>query len=71
LASVKSVIAHMVLHTTGGWGFGMGINWSSAWIGCAVSPGSMAMDDSDETRQPRSSTPSTTGSTFGCTGMAS
>ena len=64
-SSVKSVSAHIVLQTVGGCGFGIGMSWSSAWIGCAVSPGSMAIDDSDEMRQPRSSTPSTTGSTRG------
>ena len=56
-ASVKSVSAHIVLHTVGGCGFGMGMSWSSAWIGCAVSPDRMAIDDSEEMRQPRSSTP--------------
>ena len=69
LASVKSVSAHMVLQTVGGWGLGIGMSWSSAWIGWAVSPASMAIDESDEIRQPRSSTPSTTGSTVGCTGI--
>ena len=38
-ASVKSVSAHIELHTVGGCGFGIGMSWSSAWIGCAVSPG--------------------------------
>ena len=71
LASVKSVSAHIVLHTVGGCGFGMGMSWSSAWMGWGVSPSQMAIDDSDEIRQPGSSTPSTTGSTFGCTGMRS
>ena len=70
-ASVKSVRAHIVLQTVGGCGFGIGMSWSSAWIGCAVSPGSMAIDDSDEMRQPRSSTPSTTGSTRSWTGTRS
>ena len=70
LASVKSVSAHIVLHTIGGWGLGRGMSWSSAWMGWAVSPGSMAIDDSDDTRQPGSSTPSTMGSTAGWTGMA-
>ena len=67
-ASVKSVSAHIVLHTVGGCGLGIGISWSSAWIGWAVSPGWMAIDDSDDTRQPGSSTRSTTGSTSACTG---
>ena len=71
LASVKSVSAHIVLHTIGGCGLGSGISWSSAWIGWVVSPGSMAIDDSDDTRQPGSSTPSTIGSTVGCTGIRS
>ena len=29
------------------------MSWSSAWIGCGVSPGQIAIDDSDDTRQPR------------------
>ena len=66
---MNSVSAHIVLHTVGGWGFGIGMSWSSAWIGWAVSPGSMPIDDSDEIRQPGSSTASTTGRTSGCTGM--
>ena len=57
LASVKSVSAHIELQTVGGCGFGSGMSWSSAWIGCAVSPGWIAIDDSDEIRQPGSSTP--------------
>ena len=60
-----------MLHTIGGCGLGIGMSWSSAWIGWVVSPGSMAIDDSDEIRQPGSSTPSTTGSTAGCTGTCS
>ena len=36
-----------------------------------VSPAQMAIEDSDEMRQPGSSTPSTTGSMFWCTGMRS
>ena len=68
LASVKSVSAHMELHTVATCGFGSGMIWSSAWIGCSVSPGPMAIDDSELTRQPASSTPSTTGSTAGWTG---
>ena len=28
-----------MLQTVGGWGFGMGMSWSSAWMGWAVSPG--------------------------------
>ena len=67
-ASVKSVSAHIELHTVGGCGFGIGMSWSSAWIGCAISPGRMSIDDSDEIRQPGSSTPSTIGSTCSCTG---
>ena len=47
-SSVKSVSAHIVLQTMATWGFGSGINWSSAWIGCGVSPGRMLIDDSDE-----------------------
>ena len=70
-ASVKSVSAHMVLHTVGTWGLGSGMSWSSAWIGCAVSPGRIVIDDSDDTRQPGSRTPSTIGSTRSCTGTAS
>jgi hypothetical protein len=70
-ASLKLVSAHIVLQTVGTCGFGSGMSWSSAWIGCAVSPGSMAIDDSDDTRHPASSTRSTTGSTFSCTGIAS
>ena len=54
----------MVLHTTGGWGLGSGMSWSSAWIGWAPSSGPMAMDDSDDSRQPSSSTASTTGNTL-------
>jgi hypothetical protein len=70
-ASVKSVSAHMVLHTTGGWGFGTGMSWSSAWMGCGVSSGPMAIDDSDDSRQPWSRTPSTIGRTLGCVGTCS
>ena len=68
LASVKSVSAHMLLQTVGTWGLGIGMSWSSAWIGWAISPGSMAIDDSDDTRQPSSRTPSTIGSTERWTG---
>ena len=50
-ASVKSVSAHIELQTVGGCGFGSGMSWSSAWIGCAISPGRMSIDDSDEIRQ--------------------
>src|SRR5690606_8304738 len=60
-ASVKSVSAHIVLHTVGTCGRGSGITWSSAWIGWADSPGPIAIDDREDTRQPRSSTPSTIG----------
>ncbi len=70
-ASVKSVSAHIVLHTVGGCGLGIGMSWSSAWMGWGVSPSQMAIDDSDEMRQPSSSTPSTTGRTFGWTGIRS
>ena len=59
LASVKSVSAHMVLQTVAGWGLGSGMTWSSAWIGWAVSPGPMAIEESDDTSSPGSSTPST------------
>ena len=65
LASVKSVSAHIVLHTVGGCGFGIGMSWSSAWIGCGVSPAQIAIDDSDEMRHPSSSTPSTIGQHVG------
>ena len=41
----------------GWWGLGRGMTWSSAWIGWAVSPGPMAMEESDDTSRPRSSTP--------------
>src|ERR1700689_3397887 len=44
-SSVKSVSAHMVLHTVGGCGLGRGITWSSAWIGWGDSSGPMAIDD--------------------------
>ena len=59
----------MVLHTTGTCGLGSGTSWSSAWMGWACSPGSIAIDESDDTRHPGSSTPSTMGSTSGWTGM--
>ena len=68
LASVKSVSAHIELQTVGACGFASGMSWSSAWIGCAVSPGWIRIEDSDEMRQPGSSTPSTIGSTWSCTG---
>ena len=71
LASVKSVSAHIELHTVGTCGLVMGISWSSAWIGWGVSPGPIEIDDSDDTRHPGSSTRSTTGSTWSCTGMRS
>ena len=45
------------------------MSWSSAWIGWAPSSGPMAMDDSDDSRQPSSSTASTTGNTLGWVGM--
>ena len=70
-SSVKSVIAHMVLQMIGMWGRVSGITWSSAWIGCARSPGPMAIEDSEEIRAPGSRTPSTTGSTSGWTGIFS
>ena len=63
-ASVKSVSAHIELQTVGGCGLWSGMSWSSAWIGCAISPGRIEIDDSDEIRQPGSSTPSTIGSTL-------
>jgi hypothetical protein len=69
-ASVKSVSAHIELHTTGMCGLASGITMSSAWIGCAISPGSIAIDDSDEIRHPESSTCSTIGSTCACTGTS-
>jgi hypothetical protein len=53
---VKSVIAHIVLQTVATCGLAMGMSWSSAWIGCATSSGSMAMEERDETRQPASRT---------------
>ena len=58
-----------MLHTVAGCGFGSGMTWSSAWIGWAVSPGSMAIDESDEISSPGSRTPSTTGRIAGWTGM--
>ena len=58
----------MLLHTTAGCGLGSGMIWSSAWIGWGVSSGPMAIDDSDDSRHPGSSTPSISGSTLGCTG---
>ncbi len=67
-ASVKSVSAHIELHTVGACGFASGMSWSSAWMGCAVSPGWMRIDESEDTRQPASSTPSTIGSTWSWTG---
>ena len=70
-SSVKSVIAHIVLHTIGTCGRGSGMIWSSACSGCAASPGAIAIDDSDDTRQPGSSTPSTSGSTAGCSATRS
>ena len=70
-ASVKSVSAHIELHTVGTCGFGIGRSWSSAWIGCAISPGRIVIELNDEMRQPGSSTPSTSGSTLACTGTRS
>lgn len=70
-SSVKSVSAHIELHTVGTCGFVIGMSWSSAWIGCADSSGPMAIEDSDDTRQPRSRTRSTIGRTLSCTGMRS
>jgi hypothetical protein len=46
----------MVLQTVGTCGLGIGISWSSAWMGWARSPGSIEIDESDETRQPASRT---------------
>ena len=65
---VKSGSAHIVLHGILTCGLGSGISWSSACSGCSVSPGPIAIDDSDETRQPLSRTPSTIGNTLSCTG---
>ena len=70
-ASLKSVIAHIVLQMIGTCGRGSGISWSSAWSICALSSGPMAIEDSEETRSPSSKTPSTTGRTAGCTGIDS
>ena len=70
-SSVKSVMAHMVLQMIGTCGRVSGMSWSSAWIGWACSSGPMAMEESDEISRPGSSTPSTTGSTSGCTGIFS
>ena len=67
-SSVKSVSAHIELRTVATCGFGSGMIWSSAWIGCSDSPGPIEMEDRELTRHPGSSTPSTTGSTSGCTG---
>src|SRR6185503_20169058 len=47
-ASVKSVSAHIELQTVGGCGLGIGMSWSSAWIGCADSPGSIEIEDAVE-----------------------
>ena len=69
LASVKSVMAHIVLQMIGGWGLGIGTNWSSEWMGCADSSGPMAIEDSEEMRSPGSRTRSTIGSTFGWIGI--
>ena len=52
LASVKSVIAHMLFAVIAWWGFGSGITWSSAWTGCACSPGPIVMLDRLLTRGP-------------------
>ncbi len=71
LASVKSVRAHMVLHTVGGWGLGSGMTWSSAWIGWGGSPGPMAMEEREDTSRPWSSTRSQMGRTAGWTGICS
>ena len=68
LASVKSVSAHIELHTVGTCGLAIGMSWSSAWIGCSVSPGRILIELNDEMRQPGSSTRSTIGRTLGCTG---
>ena len=59
----------MLLQTVGGCGLSSGMSWSSAWIGCAVSPGPMLIDESDDTRHSGSRTRSTTGSTAGWTGI--
>src|SRR5664280_3915253 len=71
LASVKSVSAHIELHTVAGWGLGRGMIWSSAWIGCGDSPGPLAMEDREDTSSPGSSTRSQIGRTEGCTGICS
>src|ERR1700722_18982586 len=47
LSSVKSVSAHIVLHTVGGCGLGRGITWWSAWMGWEDSSGPMAMAESE------------------------
>ena len=70
-ASVKSVNAHIELQTVATCGFGSGMIWSSAWIGCASSPGPMAIDEIVDTRHPGSSTPSTIGRINGSTATAS
>ena len=47
-SSVKSVRAHIVLQTSGTCGRGNGMSMSSACKGCGVSPGPIAIDESDE-----------------------
>ncbi len=70
-ASVKSVSAHIELHTVATCGLGSGITWSSAWIGCARSPGPIATEDIVDTRHSGSSTPSTIGRIAGSTAIDS
>ena len=51
-ASVKSVSAHIELHTIGMCGLASGITMSSAWIGCATSPGSIAIAHTEDEHIP-------------------
>jgi hypothetical protein len=60
-SSVKSVRAHIELQTKAGCGFGIGMIWSSAWIGWAIWPGSMAIEAREEIRHWGPSTASISG----------
>ena len=64
-ASVKSVIAHMQVHTMGGCGRARGISASSGWTGCLFYPGKTSIAEKVVSRQAGSSNPSTTGNTSG------
>ncbi len=68
LSARKSDSAQIALMVIGMCGRGSGINCVSSWIGCASWPGPSTSEQNDDNRHSLSSTRSTTGSTFSCSG---